>query len=66
MRSRIDRLSESVYKLKAVADLLGAPEDERKLHEMTLRWIAILFDEELDRMEAHLEQLDTEFRAVGA
>ncbi len=54
----VDSLSSSVYKIKAVADLLGASADERKLQELTLPWISVLLDEELSRMEAALEHID--------
>jgi hypothetical protein len=66
MLSDIDSLSTSIYKLKALADLLGAPAEERKLQEMTLRWTSVLINDELERMEEDLEQIDIERRAVGA
>lgn len=66
MLSDIDSLFASIYKLKALADLLGAPAEERKLQEMTLRWTAVLINDELERMEEDLEHIDMERRAVGA
>lgn len=66
MLSNIDSLSTSIYKLKALADLLGAPAEERKLQEMTLRWTSVLINDELERMEENLEHIDMERRAVGA
>jgi hypothetical protein len=66
MLSDIDSLSASIYKLKALADLLGAPAEERMLQEMTLRWTAVLINDELERMEEYLEHIDMERRAVGA
>lgn len=66
MLSNIDSLSSSIFKLKALADLLGAPAEERKLQEMTLRWTSVLINDELERMEEDLEHIDMERRAVGA
>lgn len=66
MLTNIDSLSTSIYKLKALADLLGAPAEERKLQEMTLRWTSVLINDELERMEEDLEHIDMERRAVGA
>ncbi len=66
MLNNIDSLSTSIYKLKALADLLGAPAEERKLQEMTLRWTSVLINDELERMEEDLEHIDMERRAVGA
>lgn len=54
----VDSLSASVYKIKAVADLLGCTAEERKLQELTLPWISVLLDEELTRMESALEDID--------
>jgi len=39
-------------------DLLGSPQDERQLQEMTLRWISILLMDELEKMESALESID--------
>jgi hypothetical protein len=66
MLSNIDSLSSSIFKLKALADLLGAPAEERKLQEMTLKWTSVLMSDELERMEEDLEHIDMERRAVGA
>ncbi len=58
MLNSIDSLSVSLYKLKAIVDLLGSPQDERQLQEMTLRWISILLMDELEKMESALESID--------
>lgn len=54
----VDSLSSSVYKIKAVADLLGCTAEERKLQELTLPWISVLLDEELSRMETAMEHIE--------
>ena len=54
-----DRLSESVQKLLAVADLLGSTDEERVLSALTLPWVARLISEELQRMDRAIGLLGT-------